>query len=111
MQYLVLKGYYSGEILNAIGYTIGEILASEVNDDYQGNCKYLIKFHDSRYALAEWSWGSCEYCDEWSTLSPLDLKIEAQKCVSFFDNAEVLRQYIDNCKNTHPDTWLKDVNV
>jgi hypothetical protein len=97
MNPLSLEGRWSEDIESILG-DYGTILASQVNNDYQGDCKYLIDLGD-RYAIAEWSWGSCNYCDPYEDMSSEERRKELASCITYVDTKEKLLAYIENIES------------
>lgn len=110
MKKIELEGRWSEYILEALPCDCGEIIASSVNDGFQGECSYLIRLATGNYALAEWSWGSCSYCDPYETLTDEEAKKELATCVSIMTPSEA-SEYVKNVLREYPDSWLRDAGA
>lgn len=103
---LKLEGSYSEYFRCILGK--GRILASDVYNDYQGYAKYLVQLESGKFAVAEWSWGSCEGCCPYQGISDfLLLERELASCVSYLATAGDVLRYIENVeKSLHGKCWI-----
>lgn len=105
MKKLELEGAYSNFFEDRLGS--GEILGSQVEDSCQGSANYVILLQDGRYAIVEWSWGSCDYCCRYMGLSEEELAKELASCITYVDSKETLLKYIDNIVSQNSSHFSK----
>lgn len=86
------------EILNNL-FIDGEVIASVVQNDYQGEEVYIYHLQDGHFVVVTDSFGSCSGCDSWEDCSDFDVPrlIQAilNNAITLPDMTNLLRFLID----------------